>query len=133
MRKLPFLLLVPVALYAQEPSLNFQVKFLRILMSSCGQYGLDCPDAAMKAKLEGVGLNVAPTFKLALASSEDEVKSLKKAGKLVVVTNSAWLAAGAGVAVTSVDGKPQIRLDAANIKASGVTLSDTIIKMSNGN
>jgi hypothetical protein len=131
--KLPYLLLVPVALYAQEPNLNFEVKFLRILMSSCGQYGLACPDPAMKAKLESVGLNIAPTFKLAFASSEEEVRSLKKAGKLVVVTRPEWLAAGAGVAVTSVDGKPQIRLDANNIKASGVTLSDTIIKMSNGN
>ena len=82
--------LVSAALCAQEPTLNFEVKFLRILMSSTGQYGLACPDAATKARLEGVGLNVAPTFKLGLATTEDEVRSLKKAGKLVVVTNPLW-------------------------------------------
>ena len=64
MKKIAFLLLAPAVLAAQEPSLNFEVKFLRILMSSTGQYGLACPDAATKARLEGVGLNVAPTFKL---------------------------------------------------------------------
>jgi hypothetical protein len=133
MNKSALLLLVPIALYAQEPTLNFQVKFLRIVMSSCGQYGVCVPDAATKAKLESVGLNVAPTFKLAFASTEDEVKSLKKAGKLVIVTNPEWLSAGASISVASVDGKPQIQLNAANVKASGLTLSDTLIKMANGN
>jgi len=125
--------LATAGLFAQEPSLIFQVKFLRILMSSTGQYGIACPDAAMKAKLESTGINIAPTWKLALANTEEEVRAMKKAGKLVVVTNPAWLSIGGGIAVTDVDGKPQIRLNNANIKASGVVLSDTIIKMGNGN
>ena len=131
-KKSLLLLMLPFALQAQELPLNVEVKFLRIMMSSAGQYGLACPDAATKAKLESVGLNIGPAFKLGLASSEDEVKALKKAGKLVIVTNPAWLAAGASVAITSQDGKPQITLNTANIKASGVTVSDTLIKMGNG-
>ena len=132
MKKLIPLLLLPFALQAQEPSLAFQVKFLKILMSSTSQYGVSCPDAATKAKLETVGINVGPEWKLALANSEAEVKAMKKAGKLVIVTNAAWMSAGAGIAVVDVDGKPQIKLNAANIKSSGVALSDTIIKMGNG-
>jgi len=133
MKKFLLVLLIPFGLYAQDASLNFQIKFLKILMSSVGQYGITCPDAATKAKLESVGINIGPTFKLGLATSEDEVKSLKKAGKLVIVTNPAWLSAGGAISVTESKGKPQIRLDAANLKASGVALSDNIIKMANGN
>jgi len=132
MKRLMALLLLPIALLAQEPALAFQVKFLRILMSSTGQYGVCCPDPTVKARLESVGLNVGPQWKLALANSEEEVRTLKKAGKLVIVTNVAWIGAGAGIAVADVDGKPQIRLNANNIKASGVALSDTIVKMGNG-
>jgi len=133
MKKVLMLALVSLGVYAQDLPLNTQVKLIRIMMSSAGQYGIACPDAAMKAKLESVGINIGPTYRLGLATSEEEVKSLKKAGKLVIVNNSAWLSAGASIAVTSVDGKPQITLNSANIKASGVTLSDTLIKMANGN
>ena len=133
MKKALLLLVVSLGLLAQDLPLNVQVKFLRIMMSSAGQYGVACLDATTKARLESVGLNVGPQFKLGVATSEEEVKTLKKAGKLVIVNNPAWLTAGAGVAITSVDGKPQITLNAANIKASGVTVSDTLIKMSNGN
>ena len=133
MKKVLMLALVSLGVYAQDLPLNTQVKLIRIMMSSAGQYGIACPDPAMKAKLESVGINIGPTYRLGLATSEEEVKSLKKAGKLVIVNNSAWLSAGASIAVTSVDGKPQITLNSANIKASGVTLSDTLIKMANGN
>ena len=133
MKRCLALLLLSAALFAQEPTLVFQVKFLKILMSSTSQYGVCCPDPGTRAKLESVGINVGSDWKLALASSEAEVKTLKKAGKLVIVTNAAWLGAGAGIGVVDVDGKPQIKLNAANIKASGVTLSDTLIKMANGN
>lgn len=133
MKKALLLAMISLGVYAQDLPLNTQIKLLRIMMSSAGQYGIACPDAATKAKLESVGINIGPNYKLGLAMTEEEVKSLKKAGKLVIVNNSAWLSAGASIAVTSQDGKPQITLNAANIKASGVTLSDTLIKMANGN
>lgn len=124
------LFLLAMGLSAQEPSLTFQVKFLKILMSATSQYGIACKDAGVKAKLESVGVNIAPTWKLAYATSEEDVKAYRKAGKLVFVNNPAWLDSGAGIAATEVDGKPQIRLNTANVKASGLALSDTIIKMS---
>ncbi len=133
MKKALLLAMISLGVYAQDLPLNTQVKLLRIMMSSAGQYGIACPDAATRAKLETVGINIGPDYKLGFATSEEEVKSLKKAGKLVIVNNSAWLSAGASIAVSSQDGKPQIRLNTANIKASGVTLSDTLIKMANGN
>lgn len=133
MKKVLLMAMIALGVGAQDLPLNTQVKLLRIMMSSSGQYGIACPDAATKAKLESVGINIGPNYRLGLATSEEEVKSLKKAGKLVIVTNSAWLNAGAGIAVTNQDGKLLITLNTANIKASGVTVSDTLIKMANGN
>ena len=133
MKRILLLLALSSAAFAQDAALNFQVKFLRVLMSSCSQYGIDCLDAATKDRLEHVGLNVGPQFKLGLATTEAEVKKLKAAGKLVVVTDSAWLADGGGIAVTNTNGKPQISINIANVKASGMVLSDTLIKMANGN
>jgi hypothetical protein len=118
-----------LGLSAQELSQETQAKFLKLLLSSTGQFGFACNDAAFKAKLEADGLSVAPGFKMAWAASEAEVKSLKAAGKLVIVPKLAWLKLGGAIALVEEDGKPQIYLSAANVKASGMTLSDTIVKM----
>ena len=114
---------------AQELSPDIQAKFLKILLSSTGQFGFACSDPAFKGKLEAAGIAVSSGFKMAWASSEAEVKLLKASGKLVIVPNLAWLKAGASLALVEEDGKPQIHLNMANIKASGMVLSDTIIKM----
>ncbi len=79
--------------------------------------------------LEASGLAVAPGFKMAWAATEAEVKPLKAAGKLVIVPKLAWLKLGGAIALIEEDGKPQIYINPANIKASGMTLSDTIVKM----
>ena len=118
-----------LGLGAQELSPETQAKFLKILLSSTGQFGFACADAAFKAKLESSGLAVAPGFKMAWAATEAEVKSLKAAGKLVIVPRLAWLKLGGAIALVEEDGKPQIYLSASNVKASGMTLSDTIVKM----
>jgi hypothetical protein len=118
-----------LGLGAQDLAPETQAKFLKILLSSTGQFGFACADPGFKAKLESSGLSVAPGFKMAWAASEAEVKSLKAAGKLVIVPKLAWLKAGGSIAIVEEDGKPQIYVNAANVKASGMTLSDTIAKM----
>jgi hypothetical protein len=119
-----------LGLNAQELAPETQAKFLKILLSSTGQFGFACADTAFKAKLEASGLSVAPGFKMAWAASEGEVKSLKAAGKLVIVPKLAWLKLGGSIAIVEEDGKPQIYINMANVKASGMTLSDTIVKIS---
>ena len=42
----------------------------------------------------------------------------------------AWLKSGARIAIVEGGGKPQLYLHSANTKASGVTISDVIIKIS---
>lgn len=121
--------LLTLGLQAQELSADTEAKFLKILLSSTGQFGFACSDPAFKTKLEAAGIAVSPGFKMAWAASEGEVKTLKAAGKLVIVPVLAWLKSGGSLALVSEGGKPQVYLNPANIKASGMTLSDTIVKM----
>jgi len=108
------LFLLALGLGAQDLAPETEAKFLKILLSSTGQFGFACSDAG---------------FKMAWAASEAEARALKAAGKLVIVPKLAWLKAGAAIALVEEDGKPQIYLSAGNVKASGMTLSDTIVKM----
>ncbi len=121
--------LLVAGLNAQDLAPETQAKFLKILLSATGQFGFACGDPGFKAKLEASGLSVAPGFKMAWAETEAEVKTLKAAGKLVIVPKLAWLKLGGGIAIVEEQGKPQIYLSTANVKASGMTLSDTIVKM----
>jgi len=125
-------LLLTLGLNAQDLAPEVQAKFLKILLSSTGQFGFACADPGFKAKLEGNGIAVSGGFKMAWAESEAEAKALKTSGKLVIVPKVAWLKhnGGGAIAIVEEGGKPQIYINAANVKASGMTLSDTIVKMS---
>ena len=57
------------------------------------------------------------------------MKTLKADGRLVVVGKLEWLKSGAGLAVVNVEGLPQLYANMANVKASGMTLPDAIIKI----
>jgi len=118
-----------LGLNAQELPPETQAKFLKILLSSIGQFGFACSDAGFKGKLEAAGIAVAPGFKMAWAATEAEVKALKAAGKLVIVPALALLKDGGALAIVDEAGKPQIYINAAHVKASGMVLSDTIVKM----
>ncbi len=110
--------------------LEMQAKFVKVIVSSTGQFGICCNnDPALKVVLEKTGLSVSPGFKLAWAASEAEVKTLKADGRLVIVPKLAWIKLGAGIAIVSVEGLPQLYLNMANVKASGMTLPDAIIKI----
>jgi hypothetical protein len=128
-RRIALACLLTVGLQAQDLAPETQAKFLKILLSSTGQFGFACSDAAFKARLEAAGIAVSPGFKMAWAASEGEARSLKAAGKLVIVPVLGWLKAGGALAIVAEGGKPQVYLNAANVKASGMTLSDAIVKL----
>jgi hypothetical protein len=121
--------LVTLSLSGQEKLADPQVKFLKLLISSTGQFGFACSDPALKTQLEANGISVSPGFKMAWANSEAETKVLKGAGKLVVVPKLAWLKAGGSVAIVMEDGKPLLYINPVHLKASGLQLSDTIMKI----
>jgi hypothetical protein len=131
MRRFPLVVLVStMAIGLRAEDLDMQAKFVKVLVSSTGQFGICCNnDQAMKKALEKIGLSVSPGFKLAWAASVEEVKTLKADGRLVVVGKLEWLKEGAGLAVVNVEGLPQLYISIANVKASGMTLPDAIIKI----
>jgi hypothetical protein len=118
------------ALPAGELPPAIQAKFVKILASSAGSPGkVACTSAALLPELSSQGMSADPGSKLAWAGTEAEVKALKGAGKLVVCGHTEWLNAGGAIAVVEEGGKPQIYLHMSNISASGVTLSDAVLKI----
>jgi hypothetical protein len=117
-------------LAAADLAPEVQAKFIKILASSAGSAGkVACTDGALAADLGKVGVSVEAGSKVAWASSEGQVKQLKGAGKLVICGNLQWLPAGGAIAIVDEGGKPQIYLHMGNIAASGVTLSDAVLKI----
>jgi len=114
---------------AQSAPLEVQAKFVKILLSSSGQFGFACNDEGLKKKLEEMGVSVGPGFKFAWGSSEPEVRALKAQGRFIICPNVAWLNSGGCIAIVEEGGKPQLYLHSANTKASGVTVSDAIMKI----
>jgi hypothetical protein len=107
-----------------------QAKFIKILASSAGSAGkVMCSNAALAGELGKVGVSPDAGSKVAWASTEAEVKALKGAGKLVLCGRLEWLPAGGAIAVVEEGGKPQIYLHMGNIAASGVTMSDAVLKI----
>lgn len=126
--------LVMVCLYvgaaAGELPAEIQAKFVRILASSAGSGGkVCCHDPGFRAELGKAGLAHDPAAKVAWAASEAEVKELKNVGKLVICGRLEWLSAGGSVAIVEEAGKPQVYLHMGNIAASGVPLSDAVLKI----
>jgi hypothetical protein len=119
-----------VSMLAGDLTPDIQAKFVKILATSAGSPGkVDCSNAGLNAELGKVGMAHDPGSRVAWASSEGEVKSLKAAGKLVLCGKLEWLAAGGSIAVVEENGKPQIYLHMGNISASKVVLSDAVLKI----
>ena len=114
---------------AQAPALETQTKFVKVLLTSTGQFGFACNDPALKASLEAAGVSVGPGFKFAWGSSEPEVVALKAQNRFILCPNVDWLKAGASMAIVEEAGRPQLYLHTANAKASGVVIPDAITRI----
>ena len=122
-------LLCALGLDAQGVPLDTQAKFLKVLLTTTGQFGFACNDPALTRKLEELGVSVGPGFKFAWGSSEPEVRALKAQNRFVICPSLDWLKSGACMALVEEEGRPQLYLQSANAKASGMTLPDAISKI----
>ena len=131
-------MLVPVAgmlimvsvVQAGELPKDIQAKFIKILAQSAGSPGrVVCHDPDMQAALTKVGVNSDGAAKVAWASSLTEVRSMKTMGKLVICGKQEWLTQGAAIALVEEGGKPQVILHMGHIAASGVSLSEAVLKI----
>ena len=124
-----FALVSTLGMHAQTAPLEIQAKFVKILLSSAGQFGFACNDANLKAKLEAMGVSVGPGFKYAWGSSEAEVRALKAQDRFIICPTVDWLKSGGCIAIVEEGGKPTLYIHVANTKASGVTVSDAISRI----
>lgn len=123
-------LLSGLALLSGDLPADVQAKFVKILASSANSAGkVACKDAAVAAELGKLGVGADSASKVAWAGNEGEVAALKAAGKLVICGKLEWLPKGGSIAIIEEGGKPQIYLHMGNIAASGVTLSDAVLKI----
>lgn len=122
--------LAAAGLSAGDLPADIQAKFIKILATNAGSPGkVACKDAEVAAALGAAGMTADPASKVAWAGTEAEVKAYKAAGKMVICGKLEWLPAGGSIAVVEEGGKPQIYLHMGNIAASGVTLSDAVLKI----
>ncbi|HQL48222.1 MAG TPA: asparaginase, partial [Holophaga sp.] len=103
-------------------------RFDTLLMQTAGGK-IACRDASMATALQASGVAMDPGAKVAWASSPAEAKVLKGMGKMVISGRPEMLTAGAAVAIVEDGGKPKILLHRANLAASGVAVSDAILKV----
>ena len=107
---------------------ELQAKFVKIICSNAGSAGkVAVKDATMSAKLGEAGVAPDAAAKVAYAGSEAEIASYK--GKLIICPKLEWLPKGGSIAIVEEGGKPAIYLHMQNIGASGVTLSDAVMKI----
>ena len=114
---------------AQGVSLDTEAKFLKVLLSTTGQFGFACNDQGLTKKLEEMGVSVGPGFKLAWGSSEMEVRALRAQDRFVVCPSLDWLKSGACMAIVEEEGRPQLYLHTGNAKVIGMPLPDAILKI----
>lgn len=116
------------ALRAGELPQELAARLLKVVVAGTGS-GVFCRDGAMKAALEAQGLSTDSGSKVAWSNNPAEVKALKSQGKLVVSGRPDLMGQGAGVVLVEENGKPKILLNPGAISASGVSLSDTVLKV----
>jgi hypothetical protein len=127
----PFLALVP-SLVAGPPrvSTGELTPFLKVISASAGAPGrIACRDMDLSMQLKQSGLSPDAKSPVAWAANEDQLRAYLAEGKLVVAGDASMLASGASIAIVRDKGKPVILVDKKNLAASGVTLSDALLKI----
>lgn len=126
---LPCLLSV-LPLAGGELPVEAQAKFIKILAISAGSPSrIACNDPAVMAQLAKMGFTQDPAAKVAWAANENDVRSLKAPGRLIICGKLELLMAGGSAAIVDESGKPSIYLSMLNLSNTGVTLSDAVLKI----
>lgn len=124
-----FLTACALQVNAGELPVEIQAKLLKIIANGAGTAGkVSCKDADLKAALEAQGMTIDDGAKVVFSNLAPQIKTLKTMGRLVVCGRPELLQQGASICISEDGGKPKIFLNPMNIKASGVQLSDAIMK-----
>ena len=105
-------------------------KFIRVILQASGGGKVNCTDKEIVGALTDLGVGIDPESKVCWVGTDKEVARLAALKKLVICPNPDWIAMGASVAVTAEGGRPAIYISLKNLGANGVTLPDSIVKIS---
>jgi len=104
--------------------------FLRVISASLGSPGrVACRDIDLSMQFKKDGLSPDPRSPMAFAASPEQIRTYLAEGKLVVCGEEAGLKLGAGIAVFKDKGKPIMVVNRTNVAATGLTLSDALLKI----
>jgi len=115
---------------AESPSAEELAALLRVLTTQAGFAGrIACRDLDMTVQLKKVGLSTDFRSSIAWATTPDQARAYKAEGKFVVCADPALFKDGAAMAIVREKGQMGLVLHGANAQGTGVTLSDTILKV----
>jgi hypothetical protein len=104
-------------------------KFIRVIASASGGSKVVCSDREIAGELTAINVPMEGDGKLVWATTEKDVTKFAKQGKLVICGSQDLLNAGAALAIVAEGGRPTIYISAKNLAASGITLSDSVMKI----
>jgi len=130
-RLMPIMVLFTTAMAGTPPvSAAELTPFLKVITASAGAPGrIACRDIDLSMQLKKDGLSPDAKSPVAWAASASQLATYLAEGKLVVAGDAAMLSQGAGIAIIKEQGKPVIIINPKNVAASGVTLSDALMKI----
>lgn len=128
-RLLPLLYLSTLAV-GGELAPPTAAKFIRVIVQASGAGKVACPDKEIAGELTTLGVDLEADAKVTWAGNAKDVARLAAQHKLVICPNPDWLAEGAAVAITAEGGRPSIYLSSKSLASTGITLPDSIMKIS---
>lgn len=112
---------------------DLQAKFLKVIAHHASSKNrVAASDPAIKAELEKHGVSIEGGANVAFAASEEELKTLVAARKIVVCAHIEWLPQGASIAIVEENGKPAIYMHTGNLEATGVKVAPAILRIGRG-
>jgi hypothetical protein len=129
-RRLTLVLCFPALAWGGDLAPATAAKLIRVIVQASGQSKVACTEKELAGELATLGVGAEPDAKVIWATAPKDVARLAAQHRLVVCPNPDWLAEGASVAITAEGGRPSIYLQVKNLAGVGVTLPDSIVKIS---
>jgi hypothetical protein len=125
-----FVLLLSLSSAEPQISPSELSPFLRVISSAAGCPGrIACRDIDEAMQMKKDGLSPDAKAPVAWAASPAQIKAYLAEGKLVVSGDPAAFKDGVSIVVAKEHGKPVVVIDTRNAAASGITLSDALMKI----
>lgn len=104
--------------------------YLKMLSAQAGSPGrVACRDADMAFALKKEGVSLDALSRVAWAQTAAQVQAFVQEGKFVIVGSVALLSEGASLALVREGGRLALVLNVKNAHATGVPLSDALLKL----